>query len=134
MKSKEEILAYIEQIKAKEEVTKVYGEGWELRDWKTRRSMTAGKLCLIMRALDQAETKAKRRPGSIGARKAKQKAKEYRRQIRSLETVLAESYSDYCKVVMSPQHISTWAELYFPSPSRKSVITKKCINTSCYAD
>lgn len=132
MNSKEELLAYIEQIEAERETVKTYGDRWKIRDWMTRRSMTAGKLCLVMWAITQAEAKAKRRPGSIGARKAKQKAKAHRRQLRSLETLLTEKYSDY--KVISPQYINTWTPHYDLSPNRRNIVHKGCVNTSYYVD
>lgn len=126
MGKRENLLAYIEQIKAEEETAKIYGNDWKRRDWKTRQSMKAGELCLTVEELTQTEAKAKRRPGSIGARKAKKKAKAYRRKLKHLEAVLAEKFAGY--------NITTPGAGYDPSPSRRGIIRKDSGETPHYVE
>jgi len=95
MTERESLLAYIEEMETETDIAKVYGEDWKYRDYCGRRSHAAGKLCLTVANLARAEAKANRRPGSIGARKAKQKAKAAQRKIKELEKVLAESINEY---------------------------------------
>ena len=128
MGKREELLAYIESLEAEKETAKTYGEDWKRRDWKTRQSMKAGELCLAVGTLTQAEAKAKRRPGSIGARKAKQKAKTYRREVKRLEAVLAESYGDY--KVTTPQYITTPGASHDPSLNLRKIARKDCADVS----
>ena len=132
MGKREDLLAYIERMKAEDETAKTYGNDWKWRDWKTRQSLKAGELCLTVGTLTQAEAKARRRPGSIGARKAKQKAKAYRRKLKRLEAVLAESYSDY--KATTPQYITTPGAGYDPSPSRHGITRKDCGKASHYVE
>ena len=104
MGKREDLLAYIERMEAEDETAKTYGDDWKLRDWRTRQSIAAGELCLAVGTLTRTEAKAKRRPKSIGARKAKRKAKDYRRKLKRLEAVLAENYGDYRAT--TPQYIT----------------------------
>ena len=62
------------------EPSKIYGNDRKYRDLSARQSKTAGELCLTYSVIEKAENKAKHRPGSIGARKAKQKAKKLRKK------------------------------------------------------
>ena len=94
----------IEQMKAEDEQAKIYGDDWLHRDYLSRRSHAAGEYCLIIASLAKAEKKADRRPGSIGARKARQKAKADRRKLKELERVIAESLKDYHPT--EPRYIS----------------------------
>lgn len=119
-------------MEAEDEAAKTYGDDWKRRDWKTRQSLKAGELCLTVGTLTQAEAKAKRRPGSIGARKARQKAKAYRRKLKRLEVVLAESYSEY--KATTPQYITTPRAGYDLSPSRHGITRKDCGKTSHYVE
>lgn len=132
MGKREDLLAYIERLKAEAETVKTYGDNWKLRDWKTRRSIKAGEVCLTVGTLAQAEAKAKRRPGSIGARKAKQKAKAYRRKLKRLEAVLAENYSDY--KATTPQYITTPRAGYDPRPNRHGITRKDCGKVSYHVE
>lgn len=132
MGKREELLAYIAQMEAEEETAKTYGEDWKRRDFMTRRSITAGELCLTVGSLTKAEAKAKHRPGSIGARKAKQKAKAYRRKLSSLEAVLAESYGDY--KATTPQYITTPGTGYERSPHPHRITRKDCGKASHYVE
>ena len=132
MMSREYLLAYIERIKAEEKTAKTYGDDWKRRDWKTRQSIKAGELCLTVGSLTQAEAKAARRPGSIGARKARHKAKAYRRKLKQLEAILAEKYSDYD--VTAPQYITTRGAGYDPKPNRIKIILKDCGEASYHVE
>ena len=132
MGKREDLLAYIERMKTEDETVKTFVDDWKQRDWKTRQSMKAGELCLAVGTLTQAEAKARRRPGSIGARKARQKAKAYRRKLKRLEAVLAESYSDY--KATTPQYITTPGAGYDPSPSRHGITRKDCGKASYYVE
>lgn len=132
MGKREDLLAYIERLEAEDETAKTYGDDWKRRDWKTRQSMKAGELCLTVGTLTQAEAKARRRPGSIGARKARQKAKAYRRKLKRLEAVLAESYSDY--KATTPQYITASSTVYYPDRGRHGIILKDCGETSHYVE
>ena len=60
MEKREELLAYIEQMKAEDETAKTYGDSWKRRDWKTRQSMKAGELCIAVGSLTKAEAKKAR--------------------------------------------------------------------------
>lgn len=122
MGKREKLLAYISEIEAEEKTAKIYGDDWKRRDWKTRQSIKAGELCLAVGTLTQAETKAKRRPGSIGARKAKQKARETRRELKRLEAILAESFSDY--KVTTPQYITAPASSHDPGGNLHGIARK----------
>ena len=122
MGKREELLDLIESMKAEEETAKTYGDDWKRRDWKARQSMKAGELCLAVGSLTQAEAKAKRRPKSKGAKKARGKAKAYRRKLKELEAVLAESYSDY--KATTPQYITTPGAGYRPHPDLHRIIRK----------
>ena len=104
MTEKESLLAYIEEIGTEAEIARVYGEDWLIRDYHSRRSHAAGELCLTVASLAKAEAKAGRRPGSIGARKARQKAKADRRKLKELERIMAEPLKDYHPT--EPQYIS----------------------------
>lgn len=95
MNSKEQLLALIAEIEAEPELEKKYGKDWKIRDFYARRSQAAGKLCTVMHTLIRAEVKAKHRPGSIGARKAKQAAKKARRELLKLEQIIEEKICDY---------------------------------------
>ena len=95
MNTKEELLVFIARIENEAEQAKTYGSDWVLREYIERRSHAAGKLCLTMGTLAKAEAKANRRPGSIGARKARQKAKAARRELKELTAVIAQSFKDY---------------------------------------
>ena len=95
MTERENLLSFIADMEAEAETAKQYGENWRADDWKARWKHTAGELCQTMRTLTRAEAKAKQRPGSIGARKARQKAKATRRKLRDLERIIAEPLKDY---------------------------------------
>lgn len=111
MKTREELLAYIKQLKAEEEAAKTYGDDWKRRDFNARQSQAAGDLCLTVGSLNRAEAKAERSPKSIGGRKAKRKAKRYRRKLKKLEALISERFADY--KATTPQYIAT------PGPSIK---------------
>lgn len=132
MEKREALLDYIEELNAGAETAKTYGDDWKLRDWKTRQSMKAGELCLAVGTLTQAEAKAKRRPGSKGARKAKKKAKEYRRKIKRLEEVLAERSTDYRAT--TPHYITTRGAGYDIRPNLCKISRKDSGRTSSYAE
>ena len=104
MTEKESLLAFIAEIENEQEQAEVYGEDWKRRDYCGRRSHAAGELCLTVASLAKAEAKAGRRPGSIGARKARQKAKADRRKLKELERIMAEPLKDYHPT--EPQYIS----------------------------
>ena len=121
---REELLEYIDNMTAELETAKTYGDDWKRRDWKTRQSIEGGKLCLTVGALEKAEDKARKRPHSKGARKAKRLAKEYRRQIKHLESVIAEKLKDYDAT--TPRYITTPGAGYDASPSRRKITLKDC--------
>lgn len=95
MNEREQLLACIADIEVEAEAAKIYGDHWRIHDWMARRSHAAGIIGKAVKDLARAEAKAKHRPGSIGARKARQKAKAARRKIRQLERVIAEPFTDY---------------------------------------
>lgn len=127
MGKREEILAFIARMDKEDETAKQYGDNWKIRDFKTRRSIKAGELCLTVGTLHQAEAKAARHPGSKGAKKAKRKAKEYRRRIKRLEAIIAERYIDYDRT--KPEYITTPGTEYKPSPQRRKFHRKNCETT-----
>lgn len=95
MNEKENLLSFIRIMMERTEAAKIYGEYWMFNDWKARRSHKAGELCQVMETIARMEAKAEHRPGSIGARKARQKAKAARRKLRDLERIIAEPMSEY---------------------------------------
>lgn len=95
MGKKEELLAFISDIEIEIEIAKEYGYDWRIRDYYERWTQVAGEYCTISTAIIKAETKAIRRPGSIGARKARQKVKKARRKQRELELILKQRSDDY---------------------------------------
>ena len=103
------LLSEIERFKAIDETEKIYGEHWQVHDWRLRRSHAAGKLCLLMVYLERLELKANRRPHSIGARKARQKAKAARRELRNLERLISEPFSLYA--VTEPEYVSPYPRI-----------------------
>lgn len=122
--NREELLEYIANMNAELETAKTYGDDWKRRDWKTRQSIEGGRLCSVMGELVKAEDKAKKRPKSKGARKAKHQAKGYRRQIRRLESIVAEKFKDY--TATKPQYITAPGAGYDISESRRKIILKDC--------
>ena len=97
-------IAYIEESESDKELIEVYGEDWKTSEYYSRRSIMAGEVGLTIASLARAEAKAIRRPGSIGARKARQKAKAYRRRLKELEEIILQSFSDFRTT--KPQYIS----------------------------
>ena len=95
MTERESLLDLISSLKAEAVTASIYGDHWRIHDFRLRRSYAAGDYCLTIADLEKAEAKANRRPKSIGARKARQKAKAARRKLRKLEQVIAESSLDY---------------------------------------
>ena len=77
-------LEYITRARALIESVEKYGKGWQGYDYKARRSSIAGDLCDAQTAAARYQSKAERRPGSIGARKARRKARKLRRLVRTL--------------------------------------------------
>lgn len=95
MGKKEELLAFISQMEIESKYSDEYGIDWIRRDYYGRWTQAAGEYCSISIDLAKAEAKAIRRPGSIGARKARQKAKKARRKQRELEKILQQKQKDY---------------------------------------
>lgn len=110
--TQKKLLTFIEQIEIDKENEKVYGQFWRLRDFKTRRNIIGGEYCITMDMLSKAEMKAKRNPGSIGARKAKGKAKELRRKLKRLKIILSEDFKKY--YVLKPQYITARTDIIIP--------------------
>ena len=135
MTDKEDLLTEIERIRseidilhAEIESEKIYGEHWRVYDYRSRRSHASGDLCLLIIRIDRADAKAHRRPRSIGARKARQKAKAYRRQLRQLVPVIAEKVSDYHPV--KPQYLSGDLHFVWSFPEYKVKILSMTLDRS----
>ena len=95
MSDRDDLLSFISEIESDKKLAEVYGEDWKTSEYYSRRSFKAGELCLTIQSLARAEAKAEQRPGSIGARKARQKAKAYRRRLKELEEIIAEPFSSF---------------------------------------
>lgn len=95
MSKKDDLLTFIADMEAEKEMAKVYGEYWKIRDYIGRQSHIAGELCLIYEKIRKAEAKSNCRPGSIGARKARQKAKMARQKQKELEHIMKQTLNDY---------------------------------------
>ncbi len=98
MNEKEKLLALIEKtdkLITEAEALEAYGEGWKALDYYARRSIAAGELCEIIRAIAHAETIAETYPRSIIAREARNEAKEARRKQVELEGIIAETIEEY---------------------------------------
>lgn len=102
--TREEILKYIHDMDAELEAAETFGEFWRLQDWRTRRSIAAGEVCLSVESVAKAEDKARRHPRSIGARKARGKIKRIRKRIAALNKILSEKLKDYKPT--KPQYIT----------------------------
>lgn len=110
LKTMEERIQYLLDFIARQdtelEVTKIYGLGWKIRDWLSRRSILSGDLCLTRMELERVEAKKIRSGrGSIGYRKAKAKARIMHKKIRILEQKIALPYEDY--QVTEPEYFKT---------------------------
>lgn len=106
MRTKEEIIAYIDYLKHERKLAEVYGDFWLLNDYKAYKSALAGEYISAVGTLKRCADKAKRlHCGSIGHRKAKAKAKQVRRRLRELEVMLNRSLEDYkpiCPLYLDP--------------------------------
>lgn len=109
-----------------------YGEHWQRYEYSARRSLLAGKLCDAQSAAAQAEAKASRRPGSIGARKARRKAKQLKRKIRELQSDIKIAFKEYNPE--KPQYMT--ADLldntYKPIPIRPEKVVCYAAPIPCY--
>lgn len=114
----ERINAEKERLSAEKEIEKIYGAHWKTFDYRARQSLSAGKICLLVFHLEKLELKANRRPHSIGARKARQKAKATRRELRNLEQIISQDLTSYSPT--EPQYLS--ADLHLIWLVRKSRI------------
>ena len=114
MRTKEEIIAYIDYLKHERKLAEVYGDFWLLNDYKAYKSALAGEYISAVGTLKRCADKAQRlHSGSIGHRKAKAKARETRRKLQELEVMLDKPIEDY-----KPKH-----PLYL-KPSKKYIYTE----------
>ena len=68
MTEKETLLECISMIKAEAEIETVYGDRWRIEDYRLRRSLVAGQICLLFADLERLKAKAQpdRFPGPGG--------------------------------------------------------------------
>ena len=95
MTEKETLLECISMIKAEAEIEAVYGDRWKVEDYRARRSIVAGQICLLFADLERLKAKADRRPKSKGARKAQRQLNAGCRKLLELSQVLTESLDQY---------------------------------------
>lgn len=104
MTEKETLLDFISDIKTCDEVSKQYGDRWKIEDYRLRRSLTAGQICLLFADLERLKAKANRRPKSKGARKAQRELLAGCRKLRELTRIINESLDKYKP--SQPQYIT----------------------------
>lgn len=104
MTEKETLLECISMIKAEAEIDTVYGDRWRIEDYRLRRSLIAGQICLLFADLERLKAKANRRPKSKGARKAQRELLAGCRKLSELLQVITESYDRYYPA--SPQYLT----------------------------
>lgn len=118
MTAREELLARIDAILAEVDAGKVYGDFWNVRDYKTRRSYAAGDYALAVGTLSRLEAKLKRHPRGIGGRKTRARIRATQRQLRRLVVIISEPLDDYHPG--KPQYIDDFRDVIPPSdPIRK---------------
>ena len=89
------LLAYIADIQAEAEATATYGDHWRISDYMARKSGKAGEICNLYSDIDRLTAKAAHRPGSIGARKARQAIKQAHRKIKERQIDIELPFSEY---------------------------------------
>lgn len=95
MTEKETLLECISMIKAEAEIETVYGDRWKVEDYRARRSLVAGQICLLFADLERLKAKANRRPKSKGARKAQRELNAGCRKLLELSEIVTESLDRY---------------------------------------